>query len=170
PFAKAQSASPLAPNAKPRRMFTAMTNLGMLVDQFAPSGAGRDYTPSPYMKLLADNRNDFTVFTGVSLPSVSNSHSTEVCWITGAPGSGSGSFKNTISLDQMVAEKIGVQTRFPSLSLAVNGNTGLSYTRSGVAIPPEQSPAAVFKQLFVQGNAAEIEAQIRELEIGRSIM
>jgi hypothetical protein len=170
-FARAQaSSSPLAPNAKPRRMFAAMSNLGFLVDQFAPTGAGRDYAASPYTKLLEDNRNNFTVFTGVSLPSVSNSHSTEVCWITGAPGSGSGSFKNTISLDQMIAEKIGVQTRFPSLSLAVNGNTGLSYTRSGVAIPPEQSPSTVFKQLFVQGNQDEIEAQVRELEIGRSIM
>ena len=170
-FGRAQpSSSPLAPGAKPRRMFAAITNLGMLVDQFAPSGNGRDYVASPYLKLLADHRNDFTVFTGVSLPSVSNSHSTEVCWLTGAPGSGSGSFKNTISLDQLVAEKIGIQTRMPSLSLAVNGNTTISYTRSGVAIPPEQSPSAVFKQLFVQGDQAEIEAQIQQLEVGRSIM
>ncbi len=165
-----QSSSPLAPGAKPRRMFAAITNLGMLVDQFAPSGTGRDYVASPYLKLLADHRNDFTVFTGVSLPSVSNSHSTEVCWLTGAPGSGSGSFKNTISLDQLVAERIGIQTRMPSLSLAVNGNTTISYTRSGVAIPPEQSPSAVFKQLFVQGDQAEVEAQIQQLEVGRSIM
>lgn len=171
PFARAQSSSsPLAPGAKPRRMLAAMTNLGLLVDQFAPNGSGRDYAASPYLKLLADHRNDFTVFTGVSLPSVSNSHSTEACWITGAPGSGSGSFKNTISLDQLVAERIGIQTRMPSLSLAVNGNSTLSYTRSGVAIPPEQSPSEVFKQLFVQGDQAAIDAQVRELEIGRSIM
>lgn len=169
-FARGQSASPLAPNAKPRRIFAANTNLGMLVDQFAPMGVGRDYVASPYLKMLADHRNDFTVFSGISLPSVSNSHSTEVCWLTGAPGSGSGSFKNTISLDQMIAEKLGIETRLPSLTLAVNGNTTLSYTRSGVAIPPEQSPAAVFRQLFVQGDQAEIEAQIQQLAVGRSIM
>ena len=29
--------------AKPRRMFAANTNLGLLVDQFAPSGVGREY-------------------------------------------------------------------------------------------------------------------------------
>ncbi len=169
-FARAQSSSALAAGAKPRRFFAANTNLGMLVDQFAPSGAGRDYMASPYLKMLADHRNDFTVFTGVSLPSVSNSHSTEACFLTGAPGSGSGSFKNTISLDQLVAERIGIQTRLPSLTLAVNGNTSLSYTRSGVAIPPEQSPSAVFKQLFVQGDAAEIDAQVQRLAVGRSIM
>ena len=168
-FAKGQSAVAAAA-AKPRRMFAANTNLGLLVDQFAPSGVGREYVASPYLKLLADHRNEFTVFTGVSLPSVSNSHSTEVCWLTGAPGSGSGSFKNTISLDQMIAEKLGIETRLPSLTLAVNGNTPLSYTRSGVAIPPEQSPSAVFKQLFIQGDQAEVEAQIQQLAVGRSIM
>jgi len=166
-FARGQSAAPIA---VPRRLFAANTNLGLLVDGFAPSGAGRDYIASPYLEVLAENREHFTVFTGVSLPSVSNSHSTEVCFLTGAPGSGSGSFKNTISLDQLVAEQVGIQTRLPSLTLAVNGNTSLSYTRSGVAIPPEQSAATVFKQLFVQGDPAEVEAQVQRLAVGRSIM
>ena len=53
-------------------------------------------------------------------------------------------------------------TRFPSLTLAVNGGRGLSWTRTGVAIPPEGQASGVFKQLFLQGTPAEIERQIRE--------
>ena len=39
-----------------------------------------------------------------------------------------------------------------------------------MAIPPEQSALEVFNQLFLQGTPAEVEAQIRELDTGRSIL
>ena len=76
-----------------------------------------------------------------------------------------------ISLDQVIAEQIGVQTRFPSLTLAVNTRTrSLSWTGTGVAIPPEDKAADVFRQLFFQGDAAQVAEQIRRLETGRSIL
>ena len=39
-----------------------------------------------------------------------------------------------------------------------------------MAIPPEEKAAEVFRQLFLQGTPEEIEAQIRELDTGRSIL
>jgi hypothetical protein len=93
-----------------------------------------------------------------------------VSFLTAAPHPASSSFRNTISLDQHIAEHIGVQTRFPSLTLAVNGGRSLSWTGTGVAIPPEQSASQVFRQLFLQGTQAEVEARIRELDTGRSIL
>ena len=171
-FARAAtSASPLAPNAKPRRMLAICNNLGLLPRNFFPSGAGRGYTPSPYLQLLQEHRNDFTVFSGVSHPNVDGGHPADICFITAAPHPGSGSFRNTISLDQHIAERIGPLTRFPSLTLSVNTrNRSLSYTGTGVAIPPEDKASEVFKQLFLQGTAAEIEAQVLNLDTGRSIL
>src|SRR3954463_8952292 len=64
PAARAQSA------AAPRRMFAICNNLGLLPDEFFPTGAGQAYTPSNYLKLLQDFRKDFTVFSGVSHPNV----------------------------------------------------------------------------------------------------
>jgi hypothetical protein len=171
PFARcAEVTSPLAPNATPRRMFTICNNLGLLPAEFFPTGTGRDYVASPYLELLQDHRNDLTIFSGVSHPNVDGGHPSDVSFLTAAPHPASSSFRNSISLDQYVAERIGVQTRFPSLSLAVNGNRSLSCTGTGVAIPPEQSAAAVFRQMFLQGTPAEIEAKIRELDTGRSIL
>ena len=84
---------------------------------------------------------------------------------------GSGSFRNTISLDQHIAEQIGILTRFPSLTLAVNTRTrSLSWTGTGVAIPPEDKAAAVFNEMFLQGSPAQVDAQIRKLDTGRSIL
>ena len=171
PFARcAEVTSPLAPNAAPRRMFTICNNLGLLPAEFFPKGSGRDYVASPYLELLQEHRNDLTAFSGVSHPNVDGGHPSDVSFLTAAPHPASSSFRNTISLDQYVAERIGVQTRVPSLSLAVNGNRSLSCTGTGVAIPPEQSAAQVFRKLFLQGTPAEVEAKIRELDTGRSIL
>jgi BMFP domain-containing protein YqiC len=164
PFARASS------TAVPRRMFRICNNLGVLPQPFFPSDAGRDYTPSPYLKLLQEHRADFTVLSGVSHPNVDGGHPSDISFLTAAPHPASSSFRNSISLDQLVAERIGVRTRFPSLTLAVNGGRGLSWTRTGVAIPPEGQAVGVFKQLFLQGTPAEIERQIRDLDTGRSIL
>ena len=124
-FARAaQSASsPLLPGAKPRRMFAICQNLGVLPDLFFPTGTGRDYVASPYLELLKEHRNDFTVMSGVSHPGVDGSHTSDMCFLTAAPHPGSSSFRNTISLDQYMAERIGILTRFPSITLAVNTRT-----------------------------------------------
>ena len=171
-FARAATTSnPLAPNAKPRRMFAICNNLGLLGDQFFPTGVGRDYVASPYLKVLQPHRNDFSVFSGVSHPNVDGGHPADVCFLTAAPHPGSSSFRNTLSLDQHIAEHIGTLTRFPSLTLSVNSRTkSLSWTGSGVAIPPEEKAADVFKQLFLQGSPAQVAAQIRKLDTGRSIL
>ena len=165
-----RAASPVSAGAAPRRMFGICNNLGLLPEHFFPQGNGRDYTPSPYLKLLQEHRGDFTVFSGVSHPNVDGGHPSDISFLTAAPHPASSSFRNTISLDQHIAERIGTLTRFPSITLAVNGGRGLSWTGTGVAIPPEQSAASVFKQLFLQGSPEEIEAQIRELDTGRSIL
>ena len=156
--------------AAPRRIFGICNNLGLLPEHFFPKGNGRDYASSPYLDLLREHRNDFTVFSGVSHPNVDGGHPSDISFLTAAPHPASSSFRNTISLDQHIAERIGTLTRFPSITLAVNGGRGLSWTGTGVAIPPEQSAAGVFKQLFLQGTPEEVEAQIRELDTGRSIL
>ncbi len=167
-----RAASPsLAPGAEPRRMFGICNNLGLLPDQFFPAEAGREYVASPYLKLLEAHRNDFTVISGVSHPNVDGGHPSDISFLTAAPHPASSSFRNTISLDQYIAERIGTLTRFPSLTLSVNGAArSLSWTGTGVAIPPEERASDVFNQLFLQGTPEQVEAQVRRLDTGRSIL
>jgi hypothetical protein len=169
PLLNVMSAQPA--NAVPRRMFAICNNLGLLPGDFFPTGAGNSYVPSPYLKLLQAYRDHFTVFSGVSHPNVDGGHPSDISFLTAAPHPASSSFRNTISLDQYIAERIGSQTRFPSLTLAVNtAARSLSWSGSGVAIPPEQSASAVFRQMFIQGTPTEVEAKIAEIESGRSIL
>ena len=100
----------------PHRMLGICNNLGFIPDNFFPKEAGRGYTMSPYLKHLEAYRDDFTVFSGVRHPGVDAGHPADNCFLTAAPHPSSGGFRNTISLDQYLAERIGHLTRFPSLT------------------------------------------------------
>jgi len=147
------------------------TSLGIHAPFLYPQETGRDYSLTPYLERLKDFRNDFTLFSGLSHPDQSGAdgHSSEQTWLTAAKHPGLGGFRNSISIDQLAAEKIGVETRFPSLVLGTN-NSSQSYTRSGVMIPAEMRPSKVFAKLFLEGKPDEVAAQMRKIKEGRSIM
>jgi len=154
-------------------MLLISNNLGVLPKPFFPQGTGRDYELSPYLSALADFRGDFTVFSGLSHPDVNGGHSTENCFLTAARGPTKSGFRNQISLDQFAAEKLGQVTRFPTLNLGVNidkANRSLSWTRDGVLLPAEDSAPALFQKMFVQGNPAAVQKQLRRLEERGSIL
>ena len=156
----------------PRRIIAICTNLGVLERHFVPTQAGRGYALTPYLDTLKDFREQFTVFSGTSHSEVTGGHSAEATFLTGAPNPGSASFRNSISLDQYAAERIGHLTRVSALPLVVakSGNQSLSFTSSGVMLPAENSPSQVFKSLFIVGDAAAMERQIEDLRTGRSIL
>ena len=156
----------------PRRLIAVCTNLGLLERHFFPAENGRGYALTPYLETLKDFREQFTVFSGTSHPDVTGGHSAEASFLTAAPHPGTASFRNSISLDQFAAERIGHRTRVSALPLVVakSGNQSLSFTSSGVMLPAERSPAQVFAALFVAGNAEAVERQVEQLRTGRSIL
>ena len=155
--------------AGPRRMVLICTALGLHGPHFFPAQTGRDYTPSPYLEMFGSLRNDLTVFSGLSHPDVNRDHGTEASFLTAAPHPEQSGFKNTISVDQFAAERIGNQTRFPSLTLNTGANS-LSWTRSGVRIPADSQPSKVFARLFLEAAPEDVQTQVRRLKDGQSIM
>lgn len=164
--------SAAAAETKPRRMVAVCHDMGLLPQFFFPTEAGRKYALSHYLEILKDFREAFTVFTGVSHPQVDGGHAADICFLTGAPHPGRGGFRNTISLDQFIAQRRGTLTRFSNLNVIIGHETNqsLSWTASGVRIPPEQRPSVVYKQLFLQGTAQEIAQRLKTLKEGQSIM
>ncbi len=158
------------PDGVPRRMVCICNNLGLHLPNFIPQGSGRDYKASRYLKVIEDLREQLTVFSGVSHPEVDGGHAAEKSFLTASPHPSGSSFKNTISLDQLAADYIGRETRFPSLVLTANGQQSLSWTRAGVPIPGATSPAQVFAKLFLNGSSSEIDEQVLRLRMGQSIM
>ena len=161
------------PPDSPRRMLLISNNLGVLPGPFFPTTSGREYEASLYLSELAEFRDDFTVFSGLSHPDVVGGHSTENCFLTAARGPTRSGFRNSISLDQFAAERLGHVTRFPAMNLGVNidrANRSLSWTRDGVLLPAEDSAPALFRKMFVQGDAAQVAQQLHRLEERGSIL
>lgn len=154
----------------PRRMVCICTPLGVHPENFFPTEQGRDYQSTPYLDVLKDFRDDFSVISGLSHPDVGSSHDSIFSFLTGAPHPElRAGFRNSISVDQFAAEHIGQMTRFPSLSLSAEG-FGLSWTRSGALVPPDLYPASVFARLFLDGRPDEVAQQKQRLKDGRSIL
>jgi hypothetical protein len=156
----------------PRRMIAVQTNTGILPQNFFPAEAGKDYKLTPYLQFLDKFKDRMTVFSGVSHPAVDGAHEAEKSFLSAAPHPGGAGFRNTISIDQFAAEQLGPVTRFGSFVLDVNaeGTQGMSFSRSGVKIPGEKSPAALYRAMFVQGSEAEVEARVADLRRGRSLL
>jgi hypothetical protein len=155
------------------RMLIVANNLGVLPKYFFPETPGRGYQLSPYLHELAKHRDEFTVFSGLSHPGVSGGHSADNCLLTAARGAFKSGFRNSISLDQFAAEKLGPVTRFPSMNLGVNidrGNRSLSWTRDGVLLPAEDGAAKLYQRMFVQGSKEDVARQVLRLENRGSIL
>lgn len=175
PFLSAMTSSrkcDAADDSMPTPRFVAICGgLGFHTPALFPEKEGSEYELTPYLEKLSDHRDQMTVFSGLSHPEQNgnNGHASEMTWLTAARRPGLAGFKNTVSLDQLMAQHLGGTTRFPNLCLSNTGSS-LSWTSNGVNIPSESSPSKLFKRLFIDGTPAEVSAQVQDLRRGRSIL
>jgi hypothetical protein len=162
----------------PRVIFCYVPN-GVNVMEWAPAASGASYALSPTLAPLREHRARFSVLSGLGHPHSTGGHSGADTWLTGAnlravPGK---DYTNTISVDQVIAEKIGAQTRFPSIEIGDMSGTGsalhshtLAFDRNGTPLPCENSPQRLFERLFVPDDAASRDAALKRFAEKRSIL
>jgi hypothetical protein len=162
----------------PRVLFCYVPN-GVNILQWQPKEIGVGYELSPTLKVLEDIRDDFTVLTGLGHPRCTGGHSGADTWLTGAdlrsiPGK---DYANSLSVDQLIAEKLGTQTRFASQQWSDQSGTGsaghshtLSFDRNGTPLPAEDSPKRIFERLFVPDTANDREATLRRYAERKSVL
>ena len=164
--------------SQPRIIYCYVPN-GVNIFDWIPKESGGSYQLSPTLKVLEKHRDDFSVISGLSHQHVEGGHSGADTWLTGArlkavPGK---DYSNSISADQIIAEAIGAQTRFPSLELSDESGTGaalhthtLAFDRNGTPLPAENSPQRLFERLFVPEDASSREAILQLYAEKRSVL
>ena len=152
-----------------RRMVAVNVELGLHAPNMTPKQSGRDYQLSTYLEILERFRQDFTYISGTSHPEVDGGHASRKSFLTAIRHPLSAGFKNSISIDQLAAERLGSETRFASLALTT-ASAGISWSRAGVEIPAESRPSRVFKKLFVEGNSADKKLTVERLQKGQSVL
>lgn len=146
-------------SAFPKRFGIFFWGNGVIPDQWVPTGEGAGWTPSQLLAPLAELTGDVTVVTGLSVRTANvEPHLSGVSGLlSGAPlghiDGGESTFGRA-SIDQVIAAKAGLNTRFRSLEFGVRPKYGYSFNGADNRNPPETSVMALFDRVFGGGYRA----------------
>jgi hypothetical protein len=137
------------------RRFVAVGNLlGYQVKQFFPETTGTTYEQTTLLKPLWENRKQMTVYRGLD-HGIKGGHFAVHSFLSGVLNSEAQNRPHgNVTIDQYIADEIGFQTRFPSLTVGsesgIHGGCQIAWTKAGVRVPPISGPAELFDRLFVE--------------------
>lgn len=107
---------------------------------------GRDYDFSRSLQPLEKHRDVITPISGLHHPgALAHHHNCISVWLTG--GKLGPSDRNTISIDQKMAEVTAQHTRHPSIEIAITQDS-LAWTADGVRLPAMRRCSEMFAALF----------------------
>ncbi len=183
------------PKGFPKRLAFIYVPNGKNMADWTPKTLGENYELPMILQPLADYQKDFNIITGLaqeqanSLGDGGGDHArASAAYLTGChPKKTAGAdIKLGISVDQIAADRIGDQTRLPSLELSCDGGQragacdsgyscsyqfNLSWKSESQPVNPEVNPRAVFNRLFASGNRGETqEAQARRALYNKSVL
>jgi len=157
------------------RRFVAIGNLlGFQTKQLFPKNFGADYEKTTLLEPLWDNRNQMTVYRGLD-HGVKGGHFAVHSFLSGVLNSEAQNRPDgNVTIDQYLAEAVGFQTRFPSLTVGseggIHGGCQIAWTKSGVRVPPVTGPAELFEKLFVSDSPERQARRSEEHHVQASIL
>ncbi len=156
----------------PVRMSFVYVPNGVVMDNFTPKTAGKNFEMSRILKPLEPFREQMLVISGLmdnnanSLGDGGGDHARAASSFLTASHpkkTGGSDIHVGVSVDQMVAQAIGSETRLPSLELGLDDSRVVGHCDSGYScaytnsiswsspstpLPPEANPRMVFERLF----------------------
>jgi hypothetical protein len=157
------------------RRFVAIGNLlGFQVKQFFPTTAGADYEKTTLLEPLWENRSQMTVYRGLD-HGVKGGHFAVHSFLSGVLNSEAQNRPTgNVTIDQFLADEVGFETRFPSLTVGseggIHGGCQIAWTKSGVRVPPVTGPAELFEKLFTSDSTERRARRVQENRVQASIL
>ena len=157
------------------RRFVAVGNLlGYQVKQLFPETTGTAYEQTTLLKPLWDVRKHMTVYRGLD-HGIKGGHFAVHSFLSGVLNSEAQNRPlGNVTIDQFMADEIGFQTRFPSLTVGseggIHGGCQIAWTKSGVRVPPITGPAELFDRLFVSDSQERQSRRSQENRLQASIL
>jgi hypothetical protein len=160
---------------------------GVIVDQFVPAQEGAGFEISPILKPLEKFQDQLVVVSNMVRAEPSSNHAVSSgSWLTGTrPKRTDGpDFRIGTSIDQIVAQKIGQDSTFPSIEVATEDFSGLlgacdpgyscaymntlNWASPTRPLPMEINPRVMFERMFGGGSTAE--ERLARMNTNRSIL
>jgi hypothetical protein len=133
---------------------------GCVMDRWMPGTTGRGFELPPTLRSLEPHRQRLNVVSGLKLPAAyvgessaaANHGRSSQCWLTCLPEE---TGPSPTSADQLAARHIGQETPLPSLELALEAGSSISYLTPQTPLPMETNPRVVFERLLGDGSTPE---------------
>ena len=164
---------------------------GMVMENYLPATQGASFELSPTLQALAPFRSQTTVLSGLDcVPSpgrpggahakASTRYLTDISPPTSETWLDAG-----ISVDQILAGQLGMQTQLASLELAIeNSDTAgacdvgfacaytntISWRSANTPLPMQHNPRAVFERLFGDAGSTDARARLSRIRQQRSVL
>jgi hypothetical protein len=194
PGLEAMAPSPARAQPSALRFLCIFSPNGFLMNKWTPAGTGTGWATPPLLAALEPFRPDFNIISGLGNYTASiasrfgGSHTRATgslltqCPIAFSSGSG---VRNGISLDQIIANRLGDQTRFPSLQLGSRAGSltgdcedgyscayqnNISWSGPTTPLPKQVNPRDIFNRLFGDGAAPSAQRPERKAIYGKSIL
>ena len=155
--------------------FVAIGNLlGFQQKSIFPETTGKGYEETTLLKPLSENRKNMTLYRGLD-HGVKGGHFAVHSFLSGVLHSeAKNRADGNVTIDQFIADEVGVETRFPSLTVGseggIHGGCQIAWTRSGIRVPPITGPADLFEKLFVDDSPERKSQRSTENHLQDSIL
>lgn len=181
--------------ALPLRTVFLFTPNGQKIDDWKPKETGLGFALPPILEPLRELKSDFSILSGLALHGAEaqgdgpGDHArSSAAFLTGAhpKKTGGSDIQNGVSIDQLIASRIGKETLLASLELGAEGGKLAGVCDSGYScayvnsiswrtptqpLPKETNPRAVFSRLFGDIDQLENQAEeARKRRVRRSIL
>ncbi len=167
PFLETYASKTAASSTPPKRVIFLGGGFGFTKDTFYPKKAGRfaDIGLTEGLAPLKAHQDDLTMVANLSNLGATNPHGGSSSYLTGANVAGTPGkrFHNSISCDQLLAQHLGKDTRFSSLTLSAKESDGgsnsghgaglsLAWDHEGKPVPGINRPLDLYYTLFANPN------------------
>ena len=158
----------------PKRLVCIGNSFGFYVSHFFPEDAGLIQAPPKALLPVQRHLDQLTVFSHLD-HGIKGGHYAVHSFLSGVKQSQSASMPaGNLTLDQRAAEAIGSQTRFPSLVIGsengLHGGCQMSWTRTGVRVPPIEGPRDLFRKLFIADETKNQKNLLDQFHLRQSIL
>lgn len=157
--------------------------MGMVMENWTPKTAGAGFELTPIMQPLAAHRNQLTVVSGLNNQGIGHAGAASA-FLTDVRARGGANISAGVSMDQLIAQKIGQDNKLPSLEMGLESvalvgdcdgaNCGylntLAYSTPTTPLPAETNPREVFERLFGDPESTTPAKRLQRIQENRSLL
>lgn len=164
------SAKSTTDDGSPKRLLVVANPYGAHPANFFPAEFGRDFRFPKTLSSLQWLRDRISILSHTD-HNMKSGHGREIAFLSGVLPETSAAFpEKNMSIDQLIARRVGSNTRYASVSACLQRSIRLSWNANGVDIKPFTSAQKMYDHLFLNLSANQRQQRRQLLQQNGSVL